>query len=119
MTPLEKLTFYMKPYYQDSGDQATLQAFLDDNGGSAYCAAAELWALKAAEIGVESDGGVTELKNGAESTKWGDASKAKENAEKNAKYFEDKCKGESNTNSGGFLRVQQQSIGGVPPDLEV
>jgi len=116
MTDLEWLRFYMKPYYQATpGDDAVLQAFLDEFGAP-VCAAAELWAAKFIELGVSADGGVTQLKNGAESTSYGDVTKSKEAAEKNAEYFADKCKALTSANTGGIFKVAQSSVGGVPAD---
>ena len=114
---IDTLRFYMKPYYQVTpGDDPTLQAFLDKYG-LPECAAAELWALKAVELGGDEDGGIKTLKNASESTSYGGVEVSQKAAEMNAKYYKNKCKEGSCSNSGGPMIVARTSVGGVPPDV--
>ena len=114
-TNLETLRFYMLPYYQDASFDGFLGAFLTKYS-SPECAAAELWDLKAVELGGAEDGGVVSIKNGAEATNFTAAKDAQASAQANADKFKDKCKALRGANSSGSFNVARSSVGGIPPD---
>jgi len=115
-TDLETLRFYMSPYYQTTpGDDAFLNAFLTKYE-TPECAAAELWDLKAAEFSGGVAGGISEIKNGAETTKFTSAKEAQENAQTNANKFNQKCKALRGADSSGVFNVACSCVGGVPAD---
>ena len=111
MTDLEKLTHFMKPFYQDAGDQTLLQAYLTDYTYP-ECAAAALWEELASSASMQASG-ISEIDTGAEKFKYFAPDTVHKTALASAKIYNDRCAALTGQTLC-MVRVKQSDVAGIP-----
>lgn len=109
MTTLEKLKRYVYPYYQTSGDEATLESYISEYT-TAESAAYELWGEMAQYIIV---GNIKQLDTGAESTTFHSPKEIEDYCKSRALYYYKKSAKNTNQGSLAALVDREEIAGGV------